>query len=54
MKLKFIGILRGVENIFLSDCLQVLSLLNVGSKGISEPHQNSSKEKNQIIGSIGR
>ena len=50
----FVGILCRVGDIFLSACPQVLSLLNVGSKGISEPHQNSSKEKNQIIGSIGR
>ena len=39
----FIGILRGVENIFLSDCLQVLSLLNVGSKDISESHKSPIK-----------
>ena len=40
----FIGILRGVEKIFLSGCLQVLSLVNVGSKDISESHKSSIKK----------
>ena len=36
----FKGILHGVWDIFLPGCFQVLSLLNVGSKGISKPHKN--------------
>ena len=36
----FVGILCGVWDIFLPDCSQVLSLLNVGPRGISEPHKS--------------
>jgi len=35
----FIGVLHGIENIFLPNCPQILSLLNIGSSGISEPHK---------------
>ena len=37
----FVGILRGVRNVFLLGCSQVLSPLNVVSKGISESYQSS-------------
>ena len=37
----FVGILSGVGNIFLLSYPQVLSLLSVKFKGISEPHKNS-------------
>ena len=37
----FVGILHGVGDIFLPSCSQILSLLNIGSSGISEPHKNS-------------
>ena len=37
----FVGILRGVGDIFLPICPQVLFLLNVGFKGIYEPHKSS-------------
>ena len=36
----FVGILHGVKDIFLLDCPQVLSLLNVRFKGISKPHKS--------------
>ena len=36
----FEGILCGIGDISLSGCLQVLFLLNVGFKGISEPHKS--------------
>ena len=36
----FVSILHGVGNIFLPKCPQVLSLLNVGSSGISELYKN--------------
>ena len=35
----FVGILSGVRNIFLLNCPQVLSLLNVGFRGIFKPHK---------------
>ena len=36
----FVGILRGVRDIFLPGYPQVLFLLNVGFKGIYEPHKS--------------
>ena len=36
----FIGILRGIGDIFLPKCSQVLSLLNVGSRAIFKSHKN--------------
>ena len=36
----FVCILSGIEKIFLSGYPQVLSLLNVGSRGIFELHKN--------------
>ena len=36
----FVGILRRVGYIFLPGCPQVLFLLNVGFKGIYEPHKS--------------
>ena len=45
----FVGILCGVEDVFLLDCSQVLSLLNLGSRHISESHKNPvQKEKNWL------
>ena len=38
--LYFLGILSGVEDIFLSGYFQVLSLLNVWSRDIFEPQKN--------------
>ena len=36
----FVGILCGVEDVFLPGYSQVLSLLNLGSRCISESHKN--------------
>ena len=36
----FVGILRGVENISLLGCSQVLFLINVKFKDISESHKS--------------
>ena len=36
----FVSILCGVGNVFLSGCSQVLSLLNLGSRRISELYKN--------------
>ena len=44
----FLGILRGVENIFLlglPSCPQILFLLNIGFRGISESHKNPIQRK---------
>jgi len=35
----FVGILSGVEDIFLPDCPQVFSLLNLRFRGIFKPHK---------------
>ena len=37
----FVGILSGVEDVFLSDCFQVFSLLNIRFRGISKPYKSS-------------
>ena len=34
------NIFQGVRNIFLLACLQILSLLNLGSRDIFKPHKN--------------
>ena len=36
----FVGILNGVGDMFLLGCPQVLFLLNVGSRNISEPNKS--------------
>ena len=36
----FVGILHEIRDIFLPGCSQVLSVLNVGFRGISELHKN--------------
>ena len=41
----FVGILSGVGDIFLPDCPQVFSLLNVRFRGISEPHKSSARKE---------
>ena len=41
----FVDILSGVENIFLRDCFQVFSLLNVSFRDISEPYKSSIQKR---------
>ena len=36
----FVGILRGIGDIFLPYCPQILSLLEVSFMGIFEPHKS--------------
>ena len=36
----FVGILSGIRDIFLSDCPQYFSILNVRFIGIFEPHKS--------------
>ena len=36
----FVGILSGVEDIFLPNCRQIFSPLKVRFKGISEPYKS--------------
>ena len=48
----FVGILCKVGNIFLPNYPQVLSLLNIGSKSISNRIKVQSKEENPFIVSI--
>ena len=37
----FVGILSGVGDVFLSDCFQVFSLLNIRFRGISKLYKSS-------------
>ena len=48
----FVGILSGVGDIFFRGFLQVVSLLNLMFRGISESHKNPPKEENPLIDSI--
>ena len=41
----FVDIFSRVENIFLNGCLQILSILNIRFKSISEPHKTSVLEE---------
>ena len=41
----FVGILSGVGDVFLSDCFQVFSLLNIRFKGISKLHKSSVQKR---------
>ena len=50
----FVGILNGVENIFLADCSQVFSLLNIILRGILNHIKVESKEGNPLINSIDK
>ena len=36
----FVGFVSGVRDMFLLGCPQVVSLLNLRFRGISEPHKN--------------
>ena len=45
----FVAILSGVGDIFLPDYPQVLSLLNVRSRGISKPHKSSVQREESTL-----
>ena len=50
----FVGILNEVRNIFLPDCSQVFSQLNIRFRGISEPYKIQPRERNSLVNSIDK